>query len=196
MNFCPTCSGPTHILYYGFLHLIYVFRGEISLFYGFHDMFTLPVRVPACNICSHRDDFCSRGSTQLHICFTRSNTAGQKEHSLSCSQRVPPGNFLLHGFGTRAKIQAAFSHSNLLLRNRDATVGSAFFLRHDSRSRHGKTAGSSCSWPWALRGDWTKPPPAPWAAEMGRPQWVDDASKKVTARPLNLLNASPTSPPA
>ena len=62
-EFCPTCSGPTHILYYGFLHLIYVFRGEISLFYGFHDMFTLPVRVPACNICSHRDDFCSRGST-------------------------------------------------------------------------------------------------------------------------------------
>ena len=56
---CPTRSRPTHILYYGFLHLIYVFRGEISLFYGFHDMFTLPVRVPACNICSHRDDFCS-----------------------------------------------------------------------------------------------------------------------------------------
>ena len=147
-EFCPTCSGPTHILYYGFLHLIYVFRGEISLFYGFHDMFTLPVRVPACNICSHRDDFCSRGSTQLHICFTRSNTRRDKKSTPSHALNgFPPGNFLLHGFGTRAKIQAAFSHSNLLLRNRDATVGSAFFLRHDSRSRHGKTAGSCCSWP-------------------------------------------------
>ena len=36
-EFCPTCSGPTHILYYGFLNLIYVFWGEIILFYGFHD---------------------------------------------------------------------------------------------------------------------------------------------------------------
>ena len=159
------------------LHSLYGFQPVIFVH---TEMISAPGVPPSC-------------TSALRVPTRRRDKKSTPSHALN---GFPPGNFLLHGFGTRAKIQAAFSHSNLLLRNRDATVGSAFFLRHDSRSRHGKTAGSSCSWPWALRGDWTKPPPAPWTAEMGRPQWVDDASKKVTARPLNLLNASPTSPPA
>ena len=50
---------------------------------------------------------------------TRRDKKSTPSHALN---GFPPGNFLLHGFGTRAKIQAAFSHSNLLLRNSSGTA--------------------------------------------------------------------------
>ena len=95
------------------LHSLYGFRPVI---FAHTEMISAPGVPPSC-------------TSALRV-PTRRDKKSTPSHALN---GFPPGNFLLHGFGTRAKIQAAFSHSNLLLRNRDATVGSAFFLRHEGR---------------------------------------------------------------